>query len=452
MLSLVDPLIAQHDFKVDVRTRWRYVDQATQALGNMYFFPDCRPAELQLPDRDVLDSAAEARPFEVVWDDLANGKALVRVTGQGFGPDTTVFIGGRKLGADDALRVSADRSLSFQAPLKALIGDPFQIVGRFGNPRPLEMSFPGKENQVPVGITIKDPVKMRALDGNQVEVTLSKVCGLLRKEDSHPIVGIGGEAFVPREITEGEKDCKFLPPGGKTEGPPTASLQITVVVPFETIFKGDKVTLLEPFSPGNVLRANAPLDRQDLFLVEPAVDKIGDLDAGKVRLAIRGKNLKIPPAGGNGVMVTLGNETVTSFLPGSNPTLLLLEVDSKKLQGVNNLLITQGNAPARLVPIKPPEKAPELKLAADVHEGESVEVLLVGTLVDSVSKVLFEGRELTIHKEGGKLLVRLSETVTTKPGRRDLTAILNPATPDGPPRTQTIELTVLPAEKRSNRS
>jgi hypothetical protein len=74
-------------------------------------------------------------------------------------------------------------------------------------------------------------------------------------------------------------------------------------------------------------------------------------------------------------------------------------------------------------------------------------VAIIGTLAKDVQKVLFEESELKIRKDEGTTLVRLTELVTGKAGRRDLTVLLKPGKEGDPPRVRKLDLKVLPVEK-----
>jgi hypothetical protein len=439
--TTADGKMLSHEFTSEIRTRWRGLQQSDQAMDLGEFFPDCRKDPLQLPNKAVLERATEAHPFEVEWEEIQAGRALVHVEGEGFGPDTAVSLVSRKLGPDDQLRISTDHQLSFQVSLKDLTGF-FQISNRFGEPRPLENPFCIPDPRVTTltcldSGTSFESVGLTPLDSERALLTLQGVCGLLRAGRRHPVVEIGGEVFSKLTVEQEREACPpLLPPGSPTSAPPIQKTRITTVVPIDLLAKNSEVRLVEPFFPA-ALSFRKKYDLGDLFVAEPPVTIV---KGAKQRIAIRGHNLVK-------ATVMIGSDSIKDFLPGSGPELILLDVDSPKLDGVNQIVVTQGAAPARFLAVTPPEKEPDLKLASDIRQGESVEVAITGGLAKDVQKILFEENELKLRKDEGKTLVRLTELVTGKSGRRDLTVQLKPEKEGDPPRVRKLELKVLPLEK-----
>jgi hypothetical protein len=138
-------------------------------------------------------------------------------------------------------------------------------------------------------------------------------------------------------------------------------------------------------------------------------------------------------------VVTVGVRATTDpSLTYNGPSLLTLNLPKPLHQTTKQIIIAQGNAQPVILATKtptPPPPKPTVTELVTVSSDEEIYTIVTGTNLDSVAKVLFQGKSLkfTVDEKDNKTMKLfvtkdITENKTGKPVRKDLDFIAKDGT------------------------
>ncbi len=414
-LSLPDWTLTE--LEIEVSSRWRRfrTNQRASTVGKAIGDPRTHHrSALQVPGSGELDHHFKPLPNRTPrWKHLGGGTVQVTVEGR-FPPGTRVRLGDRILASQDAF-VFAEHRLQFVAKAAELLTLPADLVGPYGVQRPLALKPPsGLPLTLSVGAAAVTKVDTLRSTGR---LELSEVKGL--PANCHPLIEVGGVILgLERPLVPGGQCC----PDGQS---------IFADVPTSALLVDHEVALIELFwGPTASLRATADLDHRDLFKSDGKIVTLfkGKNESGKkfARWHITGRSFK-PET----IKVEIGKQTVKGG-EGWTATSLTLDVLDDWLEGVGYVVVRQ-NSVTELIALKAPKKAsakPTLELVSRIAQGDSKDVTIRGTHLDSIAELKYEGWTLSFKLADDKksMQVRLTEAITEKPGQKQLSVVLRDET------------------------
>ncbi|MCW3098562.1 MAG: hypothetical protein JWL77_4180 [Chthonomonadaceae bacterium] len=422
------PSLDTSDYVANVKiiTRWRKYDAGRRIVGDLIGQDQVAPSdqEITVYNQAFLEEQLRPKITRVDIKDAGGGQVLVTVDGESFLPGTSVLLGNKTLGQDNAFTIQNDRRILFLAPITELLTTVPKVVGRYGGAKEIKdpAADDGSASMIPI-----DSVSTTTADALNTQVTVK-----LKAETplTHPLVRFGSRVY-------GLSDAALTITGGLSK-----VKEISFLAPTSMVRDARSIVVIDPFK-GQAYVSEYTLQPQQDFSAKKATTLAENSET--VLIAVQGSNFTRM-----GVSVNVGGDDYgysnTKEFTFVDSTLIRLLLPRQKLRGVKQITVSRTSTPlptgstptntdprieapvSVLLSLDEPTPVSEPKIVKvdDIIEGASKNVKFEGTDFASIDKALFEKTELTVKKEndGKTMTIAISGLVTQQPGERQITFIL----------------------------